>query len=242
MFTKKAKLGMVTLSSVAVLAACGNNGDGDTLGTTPVEPETSEEAEVGTEEETTQEEEETTETEENTETETEENTENETQEETEQSEGTSNEGNNEASTESVSQDSPGIENIDFPISVEDAIEIFNNEFGSPNIDEIEFEREGGRYVYDFEGWDGEFEYEMEIDAQTGEILSQETEADTDEDDILDLDGIMSPQEAMAIALDASGGDYVEEWELEVEDGYTVYDVEISGGEDQDVDAHTGDIR
>jgi uncharacterized membrane protein YkoI len=111
-----------------------------------------------------------------------------------------------------------------------------------NIDEIEFEREDGRYVYDFEGWDGEFEYEMEIDAQTGEILSQETEADTDHDDILDLDGIISPQEAMAIALEAAGSGYVEEWDLELENGFTVYEVDIEGGEDQDVDAHTGEIR
>lgn len=235
MMSKKAKLGLATFSSVALLAACGNNGDDDTLGTTPVEPETSEEAEVETPEEGTEEE---------VQEEAQEDNQEETagSEESQETEEQTEEATNEETTENVSQESPGIENIDFPISLDDAIEIFNNEFGSPNIEEIEFEREDGRYVYDFEGWDGEFEYEMEIDAQTGEILSQETEADTDEEDILDLDGIMTPQEAMSIALEVSGGDYVEEWELELEDGYTVFDIEISGGEDQDVDAHTGDIR
>lgn len=233
-FTKKAKLGLATLSSVALLAACGNNGNGDTLGTTPVEPDTSEEVEENTEETTQDEEETSTE-------ETIENTESDTQEET-QTEETANEEESTPATDGDNQDSPGIENIEFPISVHEAIDIFNNEFGTPHIEEIEFEREDGRYVYEIEGWDGEFEYEMDIDAQTGEILSQETEADTDEEDILDLDGIISPQEAMAIALEVSGGDYVEEWELELEDGYTVYDIDIEGGEDQDVDAHSGDIR
>ncbi len=227
--TKQMKLMLVSLSSVALMAACGDDGANDSLGTTPVQPETTEEtetddagdatvdegAEEGTAEEGTEDVDDTGVTDDST----------------------------DASDAQVSDpDSPGIENIEFPISVQDAIEIFNNEFGSPNIDEIEFERDDGRYVYDFEGWDGEFEYEMEIDAQTGEILSQETEADTDHDDILDLDGIISPQEAMAIALEAAGSGYVEEWDLELEDGFTVYDVDIEGGEDQEVDAHTGEIR
>lgn len=152
-----------------------------------------------------------------------------------QTEGTQN-------SDTAQQESPGIENVEFEVSVQEAIDMFLTEFDNPHIDEIEFDREDGRYVYDFEGWDGEFEYEMEIDAQTGEILSVETERDTDHDDILELEDILSPQEAMAIALEVSGGRYVEEWDLEVEDGFTVYDIDVEGGEDVDVDAHTGEIR
>lgn len=239
--TKQMKLMLVSLSSVALMAACGDDGANDSLGTTPVQPETTEETETddagdttvdeGAEEGTA--EEDTTVIDDST-----------SEEGTEDADDTGvTDDSTDASDAQVSDpDSPGIENIEFPISVQDAIEIFNNEFGSPNIDEIKFERDDGRYVYDFEGWDGEFEYEMEIDAQTGEILSQETEADTDHDDILDLDGIISPQEAMAIALEAAGSGYVEEWDLELENGFTVYEVDIEGGEDQDVDAHTGEIR
>lgn len=144
--------------------------------------------------------------------------------------------------DTAQQTEEGIEKMTFEVSVHDAVEIFSAEFGNPAIDEIEFDREDGRYVYDLEGWDGEFEYEMKIDAQTGEILSQETEAETDQGDRLELEGIIPPKEAMAIALEVSGGRYVEEWELEVEDGFTVYDIDVEGGEDVDVDAHTGDIR
>lgn len=234
--TKQMKLMLVSLSSVALMAACGDDGANDSLGTTPVQPETTEETGTADTGDTTVEED----TQEDTPQEDAGDTDDSSAEE-EVAEDTEEAGD--VSEGQVSDpDSPGIENIEFPISVQDAIAIFNNEFGSPNIDEIEFEREDGRYVYDFEGWDGEFEYEMEIDAQTGEILSQETDADTDHDDILDLDGIISPQEAMAIALEAAGSGYVEEWDLELEDGFTVYEVDIEGGEDQDVDAHTGEIR
>ena len=229
------KLMLVSLSSVALMAACGNDGANDSLGTTPVQPETTEETDTNDAGDTSVEED--------------------TQEDTpEEDAGDTDDSSNEEVAEDTGEagdvseaqvsdpDSPGIENIEFPISVQAAIEIFNNEFGSPNIDEIQFEREDGRYVYDFEGWDGEFHYEMEVDAQTGEILSQETETDSDQDDILDLDGIISPQEAMAIALEAAGSGYVEEWDLELENGFTVYEVDIEGGEDQDVDAHTGEVR
>lgn len=211
------KLGFLSFSTIALLAAC-SEGD-ETLDTTPVETE---------------------ETETTTDNEVEEGVTDDVGEEANQ--------NTEISEQQEvdsggQEDSPGIENLEFAFSVYDAIEIFNEEFGAPNIEEIQFEFDDGRYKYEIEGWDEAFDYEMDIDAETGEILSQESEADSDTDeDILDLDGIITPQEAMAIALEVSGGDYVEEWELELEDGYTVYDIDIEGGEDQDIDAHTGDVR
>lgn len=228
--SKRIKLGIVSLSSVALLAACGDNGTNDSLGTTPVAPENTEETQADntgdstggtTGEDTTEETGETTDS---------------------SNEGTSDDTNDDTGEQANDTDSPGIENIEFPITVQEAIDIFNNEFGSPNIDEIQFDREDGRYVYDFEGWDGEFDYEMKVDAQTGEILSQERDDDSDSDDILDLDGIISPQDAMRIALEATGSGYVEEWDLELKNGSTVYEVDIEGGQDQDVDAHTGEIR
>lgn len=140
-------------------------------------------------------------------------------------------------------DSPGIEGMTFSITLDDAIDLFYETFGSEdiNIEQIEFDDDDSRYLYEFDGWDGEFEYELDIDAETGEIVKQEQEQDSDTDDILDLEGIITPNEAMDAALEASGSGYVEEWQLEVEDGRTIYDIDIEEGEDQDVDAHTGDV-
>lgn len=140
-------------------------------------------------------------------------------------------------------DSQGIQGMTFSVSLDDAIDQFYETFGSEdiNISEIQFNYDDGRYLYEFEGWDGQYEYELDIDAETGEIVQQEQDDDDDSGDILDLEGIISPEEAMEAALDASGSGYVEEWGLEVEDGRTIYDIDVEGGSDQQVDAQTGDV-
>ena len=140
-------------------------------------------------------------------------------------------------------DSPGIEGMTFSITLDDAIDLFYETFGSEdiNIEQISFDDDDGRYLYEIDGWDGEFEYELDIDAETGEIVKQEQEEETDTDDVLDLDGIITPNEAMDAALEASGSGYVQEWQLEVENDRTIYEIDVEGGEDQDVDAHSGDV-
>lgn len=139
-------------------------------------------------------------------------------------------------------DSRGLEGMTFSVSLDDAIDMFYETFGSEvNIEEIQFDRDNDRFVYEMDGWDGEYEYELDIDAETGDIVKQEQDDDDDTEDVLDLDGVITPQEAMDAALDASGSGYVEEWTLEVEDGRTIYDVDVEEGDDQEIDAQTGDV-
>lgn len=139
-------------------------------------------------------------------------------------------------------DSRGLEGMTFAVSLDDAIDLFYETFGSDaNIEEIQFDRDNGRFVYEMDGWDGEYEYELDIDAETGDVVKQEQDVDDDSDDALDLDGIITPQEAMDAALEASGSGYVEEWTLEVEDGRTLYEVDVQEGDDQEIDALTGDV-
>lgn len=140
-------------------------------------------------------------------------------------------------------ETPGIEGIELPVTLNSSIDIFYETLGSEdiNIESIEFDEEDGRYVYSFDGWDGEYEYELEIDAESSEIIDQEQEEDSDTEDSIDLEELITPLEAMDAALEASGSGYVEEWELEVEDGQTIYDIDIEDGEDQKIDALTGDV-
>lgn len=137
----------------------------------------------------------------------------------------------------------GIENMGFMVSLDDAITTFRDTFTGDNIniDSIQFEMDDNRYVYSIDGWDDANDYELDIDAETGDILSQEQEEDTDADDMLAVEGIVSPKEAMDAALAASGEGYVKEWELEVENDQTIYDIDIEDGSDQKVDALTGDV-
>lgn len=146
-------------------------------------------------------------------------------------------------SDGTTTDSPGLEGMTFSVSLDDAIDQFYETFGSEDIsiEEIQLDRDNGRFVYEMDGWDGQNEYELDIDAETGDIVRQEQEADDETGDSLDLDGIITPLEAMESALDASGSGYVDEWTLEVENGRTVYDIDVEEGDDQEVDALTGDV-
>ncbi|WP_028273160.1 PepSY domain-containing protein [Atopococcus tabaci] len=143
----------------------------------------------------------------------------------------------------------GIDTMTFDTSLDDAIQTFNEEFNNPNIESIYFDEEDGRYTYDFEGFDDTNEYSMEIDAQSGEVLNreQESENDDDNDDILNLEGIIMPEEAMSTAVEEAGSGHVEEWELDVENGTTIYEIDMEGtdgafdDDDIRVNAQTGEI-
>ncbi|GAB2491113.1 hypothetical protein GCM10008929_14080 [Alkalibacterium psychrotolerans] len=216
------KVGVLSLSAALLMAAC-DNGD-DTLDTTPVEEETTETDNGDTAEDQTEEDVEETAEEEAS-----------TEDDTVEEDATDEDSN--------MTDSQGLEGMTFAVSLDDAIDLFYETFGSEdiNIEEIQFERDDNRFIYEFEGWDESNEYELDIDAETGDIIKQEQDDNEDTEDILDLDGIISPEEAMDIALEAAGSGYVEEWKLEVEDGRTVYEIDIEEGDDQEVDAHTGDV-
>ncbi|MDN6731654.1 MAG: hypothetical protein L0L39_05675, partial [Atopostipes suicloacalis] len=117
-------------------------------------------------------------------------------------------------------------------------------FDSPkiNIESIQLKEKNGRYIYELEGWDGQYEYELEFNAQNSEIIEEEKEESNDEEDVLDFKSAISPLEAMDAVLELRDeNDYVTEWELEVEDEQMIYDIDLKSGEDQKVDALTGEI-
>lgn len=151
---------------------------------------------------------------------------------------------NEQKTEGrQAQAGQGLEHLALEVTLDDALDIFFTSFASEeiNIESIELDKDEGRYVYSINGWDANYDYELKVDAETSEVTEQEKEKDDDQDDIIDIESVISPLEAMEAALEASGSGYVEEWELEVENSRTIYDIEIADGNDQKVDALTGEI-
>lgn len=211
---KKLKLGLISLSTFAILAACGN--DGEQMPDTE-EPQDNTEtpaedpADTGSE------------------------TENQTDEE-ENETGTDTTNNTETATE-------GILSMTFQISFEDAVQTFRDTFGeSVNIEEVEFDEDSGQYYYEIEGWEGQNEYKLEINAENGEVRKESTRENQDpDDDILEIEKYITPEEAMKAAVDSSTTDFVEEWTLEFEDGRPVYDIDLKGAEDVEVDAETGEV-
>lgn len=143
----------------------------------------------------------------------------------------------------TNQASAGILSMDFQVSFDDAIQTFYDTFNPDvKIEEIVFDRDDGVYRYEISGWDQENNYELEIDAETGAILDQSTERDDDHDDALDLENVITPEEAMNAAIEVSDTDVIEEWDLEIEFGRPVYDIDFEHDDnDQKIDANTGEV-
>lgn len=143
----------------------------------------------------------------------------------------------------TSDESAGIEDMAFSVTLDDSINDFYETFGSEdiNISEIQFDQDDDQYAYEIDGWDGEFHFTLITTADIGQTLDQEQEVDSEEEDILDLEDIVTPQEAMEAALEESGSGYVEEWDLEVENDQTIYTIDIEDGDDQQIDALTGEV-
>lgn len=133
---------------------------------------------------------------------------------------------------------------DFSVSLDKALHTFRSEFGDDiQVQSVEFEQENQKYVYKMSGWSADKEHSMEIDAQSGEVFKKESEAD-DQEEALELEGIVTPQEAMKAAVKGANAKYATNWELDVENGATVYEVKLAEGQHEDVkvDAKTGEIH
>lgn len=142
----------------------------------------------------------------------------------------------------------GIEDKEFAISLDDAVAKFKETFTEEGIEVsgVELNEDDGKYAYDIQGFKENKEYELKIDAESGDILAQEEEVDDDNDDsdddiAIDFINIISPQEAMTKALENNKG-YVKSYELDHnDDGKLVYEIDIEDGDDVELDAQTGDI-
>ena len=120
------------------------------------------------------------------------------------------------------------------------------------VEEVELEDEKGTIVYEIElvSTDGT-EHEVEVDAQTGEVLKVEADDDdeNEEEDSqnqakLAKQAKITEDEAINTALEKVPGT-VNEIELEVENGTVVYEIEVlsTDGTEQEVkvDAQTGEV-
>ncbi|WP_311370469.1 PepSY domain-containing protein [Anaerococcus hydrogenalis] len=146
--------------------------------------------------------------------------------------------------EKVDQATTGIEEKEFAISIGDAVEKFKKAFNDDEIEvsSVEFDEDNGKYSYDISGFKANEEFEAKIDAESGEVISKEQDKDDDQEDkAIDFTKIKDPKEAVAKALKNNKG-FVKSYELDVNDqGKTVYEIDVVGGDDVELDAETLDI-
>lgn len=155
----------------------------------------------------------------------------------------------ESATESSSNNSEsaqGINEQEFEISLDDAIQIYNETHPDSSIETIDFDEDNGKYEYDFDGFDDANEYELSVDATSGESIDKDTDNDDDNDnEVLNLENIVSPQDAMTTALEEVGSGYVDGWQLDTENNLTVYEISIENSQDDDddiiINAETGEF-
>ncbi len=144
------------------------------------------------------------------------------------------------------------------LSLEEAKAIALQDAGVNSADawfeERDFDWEHGYAVYELEFNAGGYEYDYDIDAETGRILKSQVEkddgvySDDDLDRFTSVSGYISLDEAKSIALNDAGVDSADvqfaDRDFDFDDGYAVYELEFyaNGNEyDYDIDAETGNI-
>lgn len=135
---------------------------------------------------------------------------------------------------------------------EEALEIALTDAGIDEKDvarsRVELDYDDRTLVYDVEFYTGDEEYDYEIDAKTGDILSVDREIERDFRDLRNSDAEYTKEEALEIALEDA--ELKEEdidksrVELDRDDGFLTYNVEFYVGNeeyDYEIDASTGRI-
>ncbi|MDU7163357.1 MAG: PepSY domain-containing protein [Anaerococcus vaginalis] len=147
--------------------------------------------------------------------------------------------------EKIDDATTGIEEKEFKVSLDDAVNKFKEAFEVDGIEvsSIEFDEDNGKYAYDIKGFKDNEEFEAKIDAESGEVISKEKDKEDDTKDAMAIDftKVKAPKEAIAKALKNNKG-FVKSYELDFNDqGKLVYEIDVVGGDDVELDAETLDI-
>lgn len=144
-------------------------------------------------------------------------------------------------------------NTDIKIPLGEALSDFQNYYTKAAITSVELEPTAGRYYYDITGVDDSSEYEVKIDAKTGEqVVKSLEQLDSEEQDgiekenkALALENILSVEESTAIALKTvQGQGSVIECSLDKDLSITYWEITIQSDMIKKVvkiDATTGEI-
>ncbi len=137
---------------------------------------------------------------------------------------------------------------EFATNADEALKIFHDHnFGDGsndaiNIDKIKVEILDKDIIYSIEGFKDGKEYQLKIN-NNGKILEEKIEDDDGKKKLaIDFTKIISGEDAWEKSLEDQAEDAkVKEYELKIEDGKVVYDIELDNGKDVKIDATTGNI-
>lgn len=136
------------------------------------------------------------------------------------------------------------------VSLEKVTTAFEKKYPEAKITSLQLDTDFGRYFYEIEGVDQQKEYQVEVNAETGEFTKEKVETlDADEqngvkmqEEALDLTNIISREQATTLAEKEAKVGQATDWKLEKELGITYW--EVKEGQQKievKIDAHSGEI-
>ena len=137
----------------------------------------------------------------------------------------------------LAEDSPAI-------SAEDAIKKAKERVGGGTVHSIEldWDDKDEAWQYDVSVLDGKTDHDVDIDAETGKVVSEDTDDADDKEQAIDLNDPMTFDDALKRAQKKSDGKLVS-WKLEFDDDKQEYQFDFEkGGEDTEVTVDTESKR
>ena len=138
------------------------------------------------------------------------------------------------------------------VSLEKVTTAFEKKYPEAKITSLQLDTDFGRYFYEIEGVDQQKEYQVEVNAETGEFTKEKVETlDADEqngvkmqEEAVDLTNIISREQATTLAEKEAKVGQATDWKLEKELGITYWEVKVKEGQQKievKIDAHSGKI-
>lgn len=138
------------------------------------------------------------------------------------------------------------------VSLEKVTTAFEKKYPEAKITSLQLDTDFGRYFYEIEGVDQQKEYQVEVNAETGEFTKEKVETlDADEqngvkmqEEALDLTNIISREQATTLAEKEAKVGQATDWKLEKELGITYWEVKVKEAQQKievKIDAHSGKI-
>ena len=131
-------------------------------------------------------------------------------------------------------------------AVADALQVSADEVGADSVVysiDLDYSEHYSAWVWSIDTQVDGTDHDVEIDADTGEVLDHEQEGSDDRVEAVDPTDPMTPEQAIEFASAEVDGP-VRSWQLEWDDGQRTYQVEVTtGGDEVDVvvDVATGDV-
>ena len=118
------------------------------------------------------------------------------------------------------------------LSQTEAINKFDKKYSDKKLKEIDLKLDGNKYFYEITGFDKDKEYEMTINATSGkEVKSSSEKLDLDErlQKGLNLDKLISRDQASEIAEKEVKNSTAKEWTLKMDQDKVIWDVTVESG-------------